>query len=295
MIVAVFAASLALVACEKAEDRQAGATDSKFDIQYCASESIEAPTRMPVSGCVVSPNKQYAFLMQSGGSLQLSQVDAKGELTKLLWSSNSRSKSAESAETQFQEDGNLVIYDTQKPIWDSHSVGKIGKYTLVVTDQGNAMIKDPAGQPLWSALFDIHLCPPKLNGPAQLASGGCIASPSKTFAMIMQKTGTLQVVPVAADGTTGKPIWSSKTNLGGKSGAPFLALQTDGNLVVYANGKPTWNSETNSASPGPYHLGVSDSGELELYRADAVIWSSIGGKIKAGTSYSPPQDAKRGA
>lgn len=281
-ILAASAALLTMAACEKAEDKAASQGANKFDIQYCATESVDAPTHMPSASCVISPNRAHILVMQSSGLLQLADVTPSGQVGKVTWSSETKAKTPDAAAADLQEDGNLVIYESQKPIWNSHTAGPMGRYSLSVTDQGNAVIKNPAGQPMWAALFDIGLCPAGLNSPAQLAVNGCIASPGKRYAMVVKKSGSIEVVPVQTDGTLGKSIWSSGNHLSGPgSAAPFLALQDDGNLVVYVGGKAVWNAATNGPA-GKFHLELTDDGELKLHRADgATIWSSKTGKAKA--------------
>jgi hypothetical protein len=280
-ILAASAALLTMAACEKAEDKAASQGGNKFDIQYCATESVDAPTHMPSAGCVISPNRQHILVMQSSGVIELADVTPSGEVGKVQWSSEPKGKKPDGATADLQEDGNLVIYEDQKPIWNSHTAGPRGRYTLTVTDPGNAIIKNPAGQPVWAALFDVSLCPSGVDSPAQLTASGCIISPDKHYAMVVKKTGSLEVVPVQPDGALGKNIWSSGNHLSGGGGAPFVALQDDGNLVVYVGGKPVWNAGSNGPA-GKFHLELSNEGELKLHRADgAVIWSSKTGKVKA--------------
>ena len=279
-LAAASAALLVMAACEKASDKTAIKGPPTFSLDYCAPESVDAPSHLPPNGCVVSPNKAFAVVMQSSGAIELVKVSPEGRPGPAVWTSASKGSSKNRVETVFQEDGNLVVYDSGKPIWDSHTSGKVGHYTLTVTDQGNAVIKTMDGRTIWSAQFDANLCPPSLDAPAQLPVQGCILSPAKTYVMVMQKAGAIQVAPVAPDWSTGKPIWSSGNHLTGTRAEPFLAMQADGNLVVYIGTKAVWNAESYRGT-GAYHLDLSDDGELKIHRADgAVIWSSKTGKAK---------------
>lgn len=280
-LIAGTAALLAVAACEKAEDRAVSNAAPQFDVQLCAVDHIESPTTLAPGGCIVSPSKTFVFVMQDSGALELHKMDA-DKLSAQVWSSSSKGKTPNAATASFQEDGNLVIYDGGKPIWDSHSPGKLGHYILLVTDKGNAMVKTDAGKTAWSAQFDAQVCSASLDSPAQLAMEGCIVSPSRNYVMIVEKAGELQVAQLSANGSRRAKIWSSGERLGIGGGDPFLALQTDGNLVLYKKGKPIWNSKSNSAAPGAYHLNLSDDGDLKLQRADgAVIWSSKTGNARA--------------
>jgi hypothetical protein len=64
-------------------------------------------------------------------------------------------------------------------------------------------------------------------------------------------------------------VWESKT-----SGASKLALQEDGNLVIYAaRDKPLWASNT-AGNPGSI-LAVQADGNLVIYSKDRKpLWSS---------------------
>jgi hypothetical protein len=73
----------------------------------------------------------------------------------------------------------------------------------------------------------------------------------------------------------GYSIWSSKS--GGKGKAPYrLAMQTDGNLVIYDSvNSPVWNTNTFNQGTGPYSLIMQDDCNLVIYdTTNAALWSS---------------------
>ncbi|WP_052441287.1 hypothetical protein [Streptacidiphilus anmyonensis] len=99
----------------------------------------------------------------------------------------------------------------------------VGEYQLTMQTDGNLVIYDVNGNPLWNTQTEGH--------PGAFA--------------IMQTDGNL----VVYQGST--PLWNSGT--GGNPGATYyLCFQTDGNLVIYApvphttacNGAPRWDSNT---------------------------------------------------
>lgn len=235
---------------------------------------------MPPAGCVLSPNRSYALVMQSSGALDLAQVTPAGQLGKAVWTSASHGSSPDAAAADLQADGNLVIYEGAKPIWNTQSAGPAGNFALAVTDDGNVVIRNAKGASTWSSKFDPRTCPMGLDAPSQLAVGGCVTSPGKTYVMTVEKAGAIQVAPIGANGAVGKSIWSSGNHLT-SVGATMLALQEDGNLVIYVNNKAVWNSYTNGPKSA-FHLDLADDGELKLHKGDgAVIWSSKTGKAKS--------------
>jgi NlpC/P60 family protein len=99
---------------------------------------------------------------------------------------------------------------------------------------------------------------------------------------VMQSDGNLVVYDSA-----NQPLWHSHTN--GNPGA-YLAVQTDGNVVVYLGSRAAWNSGSvnSSARPGDvltaghyliapngrYRLVMQADGNLVLYQDGRVVWNS---------------------
>ena len=276
-----------LTACEKAEDRAAAASEAKFDARYCLASGRDSPIHMPPSGCLISANKAYVLAMTPAGSLGILALGSDGALGRLVWTSGSKAKQPYGASMTFQGDGNLVVYDGEQAIWNAGAVGPIGTYDLTLTDDGNLVIRDRVGRAIWSTHFDVQLCAKKLQAPEQMTSGSCLASPSRTFVMVLTPGGALNVAPVVG-GVLGKPVWTS----GAADPSPahlFIAVQADGNLVVYDGLRPIWNSQTAGAS-GTIRLELDDQGVLILHGSgDAVLWSSKSGR----TAFIPPRSHSR--
>ncbi len=272
MAVAV-AALAAMTACEKAEDRAAANLLPNFNIEFCASEGIDSPSHLGTSSCILSKNKAYVLLMQASGALKLAKVTPAGAAGEVSWTTASRSSSSGSAAAYFQDDGNLVIYDGQKPIWDSHSSGKAGRYRLGVNDNGSLTIRDANGTTIWSTQVDARLCPKGLDSPAAMGPGGCLASPLNRYVMVLEPSGVIRIATAASNGMIDETVLTIG-NPPAAAGGAFLALQADGNLVIYVGGLATWSSQTNGRQGG-IHLELSDQGELRLHdQAGAVIWTS---------------------
>ena len=90
-------------------------------------------------------------------------------------------------------------------------------------------------------------------------------SPNNRFRLAMQKDGNL----VLYDGQT--VLWKSDTFRVGES--PYhLIMQSDGNLVLYdKNRKPTWKSDSSGANPTAL---LQNDGNFVVYDGDTAIFQS---------------------
>jgi hypothetical protein len=273
--------ALCLCACDSQQDKIRSEVPSKngapeFDVHNCMHDA-KATVQFPPNGCMVSPNGAYVLVMRHSGVLDITTA-ADGAAGKApIWTTGARGAKPDSAQAVFQGDGNLVIYDQpgQHAIWNSQSSGTVGTYVLALSDSGNLTITDAAGKTIWRSGFFLANCAPSMAAGTPLPIGGCIASPSKTYALVMRMAGSLDLAPVKPDGSTGDPIWTS----GSRASAPGSAagaFQTDGNLVVYdqPGSRPIWNSES-SGPTGAYRLELNDAGEIKILNAEGkAIWSS---------------------
>ncbi|MBD2330103.1 hypothetical protein [Alkalinema sp. FACHB-956] len=93
------------------------------------------------------------------------------------------------------------------------------------------------------------------------------------FRLVFQADGNLVVY-----NTAGRPLWATGTN---GTGANILAVQSDGNVVLYENGNPLWASNTDR-NPGS-RLAMQADGNLVVYRSNGQpIFSTgtDGGQVK---------------
>jgi hypothetical protein len=112
----------------------------------------------------------------------------------------------------------------------------------------------------------------------KMPPGACMSSPNKAFALVMQPSGALEVLPVAPNGTPGKPVWTTGSRIPSPGDASTV-FQSDGNLVVYnrRTNAPIWNAAS-TAPLGDYQLDLTDQGELVIRHAKGeAIWSSKSG------------------
>lgn len=92
-------------------------------------------------------------------------------------------------------------------------------------------------------------------------------SPDGKYYLIFQPDGNL----VARQNIAGTPaVWNSATSQKPNS---TLAIQSDGNVVIYHNGSPIWNTGT-SGSTDPTVLTIDNNGIVVLLRFNG-IWSPV--------------------
>ncbi|MET3621069.1 protease pro-enzyme activation domain-containing protein [Burkholderia ambifaria] len=94
-----------------------------------------------------------------------------------------------------------------------------------------------------------------------------VYSASGSHRLAMQDDGNL----VLYNTTNGAAVWNSGTN--GNAGA-YAVFQTDGNFVIYSvSGKPLWFSSTNGATFG-HRLSVQDDGNMVIYRVSVPVFAT---------------------
>jgi hypothetical protein len=120
-----------------------------------------------------------------------------------------------------------------------------------------------------------------LVAPQQLNAGDILFSATRAFQLVMQPDGNLVEYNIydatlPQDITQGQyinAVWASNTK---GLWAVRCAMQTDGNLVLYAaNGYAIWASNT-SGNPGAF-LRCQDDGNLVIYGTDgsAIAFSNV--------------------
>ena len=169
-----------------------------------------------------------------------------------------------------------------------------GAYQLLMQADGNAVIYDLSGTPLWASRSkspdsDFAL---RYDGNAAVQSqdGGTTSWESGTAGryaqhIVMQDDGNLVIYSVEGD-----PTWSSRASIGAiwlgttlKPGQKLsagqnlavgmyrLAMQPDGNLVLRRNGVAVWHTRT-QGHPGAYLLMQPD-GNAVIYSVDRkALW-----------------------
>jgi hypothetical protein len=95
--------------------------------------------------------------------------------------------------------------------------------------------------------------------------GGKLVSKNGRFTLILQKGDGNLVLYAPA----GRPLWCTC-----RTGGDTLALQRDGNLVVYGSGRALWASST--VGRGSYRLVMQDDGNLVIYTQSwTPVWATM--------------------
>ncbi|RYZ60766.1 MAG: hypothetical protein EOP09_20765, partial [Proteobacteria bacterium] len=226
---------------------------------------LEKGEEMRAGSRLCSQNGDYTLDFQEDGNLVLYY-----RAVTPVWASSSTSQAAYRA--FMQPDGNFVIYTKEdRPLWDTSTYSS-GGTRLVVLNDGRIQILNENNDPVWTTQNHWGTlesgCLPILAGGRTLTRGQSICSPNKAFAMTMESDGNV-VVTRSSDR---QRIWSTLLPW---SDGDHVAMQEDGNFVVYAAGEsPRWSTDT--YRDGPNYIELLDDGALQLKRlfVAKVLWSS---------------------
>lgn len=109
-----------------------------------------------------------------------------------------------------------------------------------------------------------------------LSSGELVTSQNGGVFLAMQGDGNLVLYRNAGGRVT--PVWASGTGVRGS----IAAFQTDGNLVIYGPDRatPVWDTHTGGSAYGANRLKVQDDQKLVMYRPDGgVVWQTLGPNV----------------
>jgi len=203
---------------------------------------------------------------------------------------------------KLQQDGKLVVYDSQKkPLWSSDTYGS-GAIECLMQDNGNLLLKNKRGNVVWSthtdgntnaklvmqddgnlviynkrefAVWAKGLVRNYLAGGENLLVHEFLRSQNAQHMLTLQQDGNL----VAYDSQK-KPLWSSDTY---GSGAIECVMQNNGNLLLRdKHGKAVWSTDTHGYSNAT--LSIEDNGQVMLYKEKGhPFW--VDGNIDA--NYKP--------
>lgn len=162
-----------------------------------------------------------------------------------------------------QTDGNLVLYNNGRALWASNTVGACVRCRAVFQGDGNLVIynRDNWG-PVWatdtsdsSAELIISTSAPYLKIQS-LSSGSIIYSGTNVFSPFQLLAGQVLYV--------GKPSAQTK-----------LAMQRDGNVVLYRANVPLWASNTYGRC-SECRLNLQGDGNLVVYNLApfSALWAT---------------------
>ena len=226
--------------------------------QICCDKEIAMGTR------IASPNGRFFLIFQTDKNVVLYKVTAQGD--KALWHTNTANHATR---TVMQADGNFVLYENAKPIWASNTYGNKNA-TLVVQDDGNLVIYSTDKRPLWAS-NTVQPAEPEVTNQIccdrEITMGNRITSPNGRYFLIFQTDRNVVLYKKTKDGD--KALWHTNT----ANHATRTVMQADGNFVLYENAKPIWASNTYGNKNAT--LVVQDDGNLVIYStAKRALWAS---------------------
>ncbi|MDO8592013.1 MAG: S8 family serine peptidase [bacterium] len=214
---------------------------------------------------LLSADNRSALALQRDGNLALYAS------FKPVWQSGALGATVD--RVIMQSDGNLVIYDgSNRPLWATNTAGSPDARLALQAD-GNLVVYSSANVVLWASntqnnpdlASDSPTIAPAAGANGRLYPGQSIISTDRRFRLALQPDGNLVLY------SPSRALWFSSTN--GRATA-FLALQSDGNLVLYdRDSQPLWASHTEGF--GVSRLIAQTDGNLVLYdQLNVARWNS---------------------
>ena len=277
---------------------------------YSLGSSIKTYGTINANEYLSSPNGKYVAKMQGDGNFIIYNSDC------TLWATATNGKGIGSKLIYIQgqeygdETGDIVMYDSEGTIlWRLSAQSGVNNRKaseLKLQNDGKLVALDSSGSVIWSSqnsdyphetsVFDIVNISSRnasLNATYGAYSKGVnlkpgesvlfneyLSSPNRKFIAKMQADGNFAVY------SSDRALWVAGTN-GKGTGAQYITLQTDGNIVIYdSTGKALWNlwSQPNVNNRKAVILQMQDDGNLVAYDSGgAAIWST-GTYGKAGAS-----------
>ena len=174
-----------------------------------------------------------------------------------------------------QTDGNFVVYDAaRRPVWSSRT--RIAGSHMEVTATGDVRVVAPDGSQQWHS---------GTTGPGVerlvLGTDGVLRTFSATYTgsertnvdiTIWRSQGT---APSGSDHLTRGATLRRGATLTSENGRYRLAMQSDGNLVLYRGSQALYQSGTRDSS-GAAKLAFQTDGNLVIYRSDGRVLKDYG-------------------
>jgi hypothetical protein len=198
----------------------------------------------------------------------------------VLWRSEADGGGA-GCHADLQNDGNFVVYDAGgQPLWAAGTSGTVGAELRLQSD-GNLVLYNGAGEPLWSAEARAADELVVSAGAFLLAAGEFIQTTTRKLEM--REDCNLVVLSVA-NAVPGGELWRSET--AGAGTGCYADFQPDGNFVVYdAFRNALWDAGTSGTTGAELRLQVD--GNLVLYNgANEPLWIANTRSLAARTFYA---------
>ena len=108
-------------------------------------DRIQSHREMQEGSFLQSGDGRFKMVVQGDGNLVIYQSD------QPIWASNTGGKGSPGFKLAIQSDGNVVMYGRNAPIWASNTNGVgTGSYTLVMQNDGNLVLYDQ-NAPIWAS------------------------------------------------------------------------------------------------------------------------------------------------
>jgi hypothetical protein len=234
-----------------------GATSDTLTLSDVAASSNGAKYRAVGINTAGSAASNTATLVVLGNVLEAGQTLSDGQhLT------------AQDNEFQLamQTDGNLVLYNRfGRALWASSTEGNPGAYLANQLSDGNLVVYDTSGQPLWATYTEGNS-----GDLLRLENDGNLLV-SSTSGHVLWQTGALDHSLFGGESLSG----TASEYLVSPNQEFQLAMQTDGNLVLYNDfGRALWASHT-EGNPGAYIATQASDGNVVIYNSlDQALWNT---------------------
>jgi hypothetical protein len=230
---------------------------------------------------ITSPDNRFSMVMQTDGNLVLS-----GPQSQPMWSSGTAGHT-NIFDVVMQNDGNLVVYDnSSNPLWSSNTAGNPGAIFIVYSD-GNAVVYGTNNETLWATHTVVPPTPETPTSRNRLLSGqglipgDSLESQDGSWKLAMQSDGNLVLY-----NSSNQAVWA--TNTAGRTNIWDLIMQADGNLVVFdTSGDTLWGSDTSGNANAT--LEIEDGGFVIYNAQNDPIWSI--GQVAATNGTASPSFA----
>lgn len=207
---------------------------------------------------LMSPDTQTVLAFLGDGNLMIFQN------FRAVW--DSQTSGRPTTKFTFQTDGNLVLSDDSGRVWWQSNTAGSGATKLILQTDGNMTLYDQNMAAPWET-FTAHnknllsFANPSI-GIARMYPGQQIETTDRRYKLLLQEDGNLVLYSpnryLWSSGTVGKPVSN-------------LSILSDGNMVLHDNeGRVFWQSKT--SGNGPSRLIMQDDGNLVLYSSNRATW-----------------------
>ncbi|MFJ9785788.1 CHAP domain-containing protein [Amycolatopsis sp. NPDC101161] len=233
--------------------------------EYLGRDYLTPDQRLYPNQYLTSTDGRHVLILQGDGNLVLY-----GPGYHALWSTGTSGRSVHSL--LMQGDGNLVLYGTggQGALWASNTAGR-GSSTLRLQDDGNTVVYTSSGAS-WStgtasgAAGLTGVQTDRLAADARLYPGQFLRSTDGRYRLALQSDGNLVLYSPGY-----RALWASGT--AGRS-AHSLLMQADANLVLYGTGSQGALWSSNRTGVGTFAFTLQSDGNGVVYGPSGALWTT---------------------